>query len=64
MKRNQSFWTYQATEPTPTVADLPAGAFRGTQDEFETLSPGMRREIARAARRQPNTSPAAPGLDL
>jgi hypothetical protein len=46
-----SFWTYQPSEPTPTVDDLPPGTFNGTQSDFEKLSPGMRREIARTARR-------------
>jgi hypothetical protein len=48
---NEAYWTYQAATPTPTVNDLPAGAFKGTQAQFETLSPGMRREILRAAQR-------------
>ena len=47
-----SYWTYQPCEPTPTVDDLPPGAFAGTQAEFETLTPGMRREIARSARKR------------
>ena len=53
-KRNtpKSFWTYQACEPTPTVNDLPAGTFNGTQDQWETLTPGMRREILRDANRR------------
>lgn len=44
----KGFWTYQAETP-PTVDQLPPGAFNGTQAEFEQLSPGMRREIARTA---------------
>jgi len=50
-KTPQSFWSYQASEPTPTVAELPAGAFSGTQEQWEQLSPGMRREITRQARK-------------
>jgi hypothetical protein len=46
---SKSFWSYQSDFPTPTVADLPAGSFNGTQEDFETLSPGMRREILRRA---------------
>ena len=45
----KSFWSYQSDTPTPRVEDLPPGAFKGTQDDFEKLSPGMRREIARSA---------------
>jgi hypothetical protein len=45
--RPKSFWTYRASTPTPTIAELPQGACRGTQAEWEALSPGMRREIAR-----------------
>lgn len=43
------YWTYHSNEPTPTVADLPPGVFKGTQHQFEQLSPGMRREILRSA---------------
>ena len=50
MSRNPvSFWSYIPASRTPTVDDLPAGAFRGTQGEFESLTPGMRREIERRA---------------
>jgi hypothetical protein len=48
----KSFWTYQSDTPTPTVDQLPAGAFAGTQEQFEQLSPGMRREIERQAKRR------------
>lgn len=44
----ESYWTAKAG-PTPTVNELPPGAFKGTQAEFESLSPGIRREIARTA---------------
>ena len=47
-KPPEPYWTYKAP-PTPTVDELPPGAFAGTQRDFEKLSPGMRREIARAA---------------
>ena len=33
------------------AGDLPANTFNGTQDDWEKLSPGMRREIARSAKR-------------
>lgn len=45
----KSFWSYQASSPTPSIHDLPEGTFKGTQREWESLSPGMRREIARQA---------------
>ena len=48
-----SFWTYQAATPTPRHEDLPAGVFNGTQDQWEALSPGMRREIVRDFNRRP-----------
>jgi hypothetical protein len=49
----KSFWTYQASTPTPTVAEaIKAGAVPGntTQAEWEQLSPGMRRELLRGKR--------------
>lgn len=51
MTKNQAkhFWSYQSDSPTPTVDQLPPGAFEGTQADFEKLSPGMRREILRSA---------------
>lgn len=53
MKRKaHSFWTYQASEPTPTHAEaVEAGAFGGTETEWHQLSPGMRREILRTAKK-------------
>lgn len=48
----KSFWSYHSDTPTPRVEDLPKGVFKGTQDDWETLSPGMRREIARQANRR------------
>jgi hypothetical protein len=48
----KSFWSYQAPD-TPSVSDLPKGAFKGTQQEFESLSPGMRRELARSFKQKP-----------
>lgn len=44
----EPYWAHKSG-PTPTVAELPPGAFAGSQREFESLSPGMRREIARTA---------------
>lgn len=50
MKKQESYWTYR-TGPIPELSDLPAGAFEGTEQQWEQLSPGMRREIYRAAQR-------------
>lgn len=47
-----SFWTYQAGTPTPDFDEIPAGAFSGTRDGWESLSPGMRREIVRQFERK------------
>ena len=44
---SSSYWTYQAATPTPRFEDVPAGAFNGTQAQWEAFSPGMRREIVR-----------------
>ena len=49
---NESYWTYQASESTLSVADLPAGVFNGTQSDWEKFSPGMRREIFRSWKRR------------
>lgn len=51
MKRPAPYWTYQAP-PTPKLSDLPPGTFGGDTDAWESLSPGMRREIARQAQRR------------
>ena len=48
---DESYWTYKPASRTPTVDELPPGAFRGTQEQFSQLSPGMRREIERQALR-------------
>lgn len=52
---HHSFWSYQAGSPTPSAAEAVAlGAFRGTDHEWQQLSPGMRREIVRSnLKRQP-----------
>jgi hypothetical protein len=55
-KRNRpmtrkSFWSYQASTPTPSFEEIPSGGFNGTREEWESLSPGMRREIVRTLRK-------------
>lgn len=49
---DESYWTYKSTIPTPSFASLPAGCFNGTQKQFESLSPGMRKEILRDFKRR------------
>jgi len=48
---NEEYWSYLAPRP-PRVDELPAGTFTGTQDDWQKLSPGMRREIARQAEKK------------
>jgi hypothetical protein len=50
--KSKSFWSYQSEKPTPRVEHLPEGTFKGNQDDWERLSPGMRREIHRQAMRK------------
>jgi len=50
-REHEGFWTYK-TGAIPMVSDLPPGAFKGTQADFERLSPGMRQEILRTANKQ------------
>ena len=48
----KSFWSYQSSEPTPNLESaIRAGAIakNTTQQQWEQLSPGMRREIMRSA---------------
>lgn len=50
MTNRNSFFHYNAPEPTD-FANLPAGAFNGTREEWESLTPGFRREIVRTAQK-------------
>jgi hypothetical protein len=45
---DERYWTYRAGTLTPSFGELPNGAFNGTQKAWESLSPGMRREIFRS----------------
>lgn len=49
---DESYWTYRAGTQTPDYSELSEGTFKGTRKQWESLSPGMRREIARDARRR------------
>lgn len=48
MKRQEVYWTYRAPD-TPEFKDLPEGTFAGTEEGWNSLSPGYRREIYRSA---------------
>ena len=48
MKKQEWYWTYRSAYQTPELADLPPGSVRMTSDEWESLSPGMRRDIYRS----------------
>ena len=47
-RKCESYWTYQPSVPTPAFSEIPPGIFSGTRAEWESLSPGMRREIVRS----------------
>lgn len=49
MKKQEAYWTYRASSDTPELKDLPQGTFNGTEEQFNSFSPGMRREIYRSA---------------
>ena len=54
LEAQKRFWTYQAPE---TPAEPPAGTKISVED-WQTLTPGMRREIARSFARNPATGAA------
>lgn len=56
---DESYWTYRASERTPTHGELPQGVFNGTEAQWCSLSPGMRREIYRGWKRR-NSIPPPP----
>lgn len=52
---NESYWTYRASEATPTLQDaIAAGAIAAntTETQWHQLSPGMRREILRTVKKR------------
>jgi hypothetical protein len=52
---DESYWTYQGSEPTPTLKEavaLGAASDRITEQDWHKLSPGMRREIVRSFRKK------------
>ena len=50
----EKYWTYQSSFPTPSFEELPEGCFGGTEAQWFQLSPGMRREIVRSFKKQPD----------
>lgn len=51
MKYGAKYWTYQPTEQTPEFSDVFPKYFSGDERGWHQLSPGMRREIYRQAKR-------------
>lgn len=51
MRTHENYWGFRAPD-TPEFGDLPAGTFAGTEAEWNSLSPGYRREIYRSALKQ------------
>lgn len=49
---DESYWTWKAATPCPLFEELPGGCFKGSKQQFESLPPGMRREILRDFKRQ------------
>lgn len=54
MKARESYWEYDDPEglKMPEVHDLPPGAFSGDSRAWNSLTPGARRMIWRAARKR------------
>ena len=51
MTTPKSFWSYQASTPTPSLEEaiqLKAINANTTQQEWDKLTPGMKREIVRS----------------
>jgi hypothetical protein len=51
---DESYWGWRACSPTPAYIQVPPWVFAGTEQDWHALSPGMRREIVRAARKRGN----------
>jgi hypothetical protein len=52
---DEPYWTYRASEPTPSLREaIEAGAIAAntSEREWHQLTPGMRREIVRGAKRR------------
>lgn len=51
MRAQEKYWGFRAPD-TPELRDLPEGVFRGTEQEWESLPPGYRREIYKSLTRK------------
>ena len=52
MKKQEPYWSFRAPD-TPEFSDLPEGTFAGTEQGWNSLSPGYRRAIwSEATKRQ------------
>lgn len=51
MKQQEKYWGFRAPD-TPDFGDLPDGVFLGTEQEWDSLSPGYRREISKSLTRK------------
>jgi hypothetical protein len=61
----KSFWSYQASSPTPEHGSaVAAGRFRGSKADWEGLSPGMRREIMRTSSKDKKDEPEEAGTPV
>ena len=47
-KTSASFWTYRATSETPTIERLRELGLTISPEQYDSLTPGMKREIARS----------------
>jgi len=48
---DEAYWMYKAASLTPTYGEAwTLRAFNGTEQQWNSLSPGMRREIVRQAK--------------
>ena len=51
---DEAYWTYKASSPTPSYEKAWMLGVKGTEQQWYSLSPGMRREIVRSIQRHPS----------
>jgi len=57
---DEAYWIYQASTPTPSHWEaVELGCFKGTEAGWHSLTPGMRREIVRSAKRKQDAAQKA-----
>ena len=50
---DEAYWSHKAATPTPSYEEaVSLGCFKSTEAGWYSLTPGMRREIIRSARKQ------------